>query len=194
MERLTDLFKEAFQNLSGKTLDGNYTTIDELITDLNNKYVCEVTFSKTPADATIVVKQGTTVIAADSNGKYHLKEGSYTYDASAPHYTSKTAQTLTITNADEETGSKTVNISLDRSECEVTFSTTPADTTIVVKNSSSETVAPVGGKYYLAAGSYTYTATAEGYTAKEDQSLTVSAGDVTTGTKTVSVTLTESVQ
>ena len=191
MERLTDLLKEAFQNLSGKTLDGNYTTIDELIIDLNNKYVCEVTFSKTPADATIVVKQGTTVIAADASGKYHLKEGTYTYDASAPHYTSKTSQSLTITNSDEETGSKTVNVSLDRSECEVTFSTTPENATIVVKNSSSETVTPVSGKYYLVAGSYTYTASAEGYTTQENQSLTIASGDVTTGTKTVSVTLVE---
>jgi len=112
MERLTDLLKEAFQNLSGKTLSGNYTTIDELITDLNNKYVCEVTFSKTPATATIVVKQGTKTIEADSNGKYHLKEGSYTYDASAEGYDSKTGQAFTITNADETTGTKTITVTL----------------------------------------------------------------------------------
>lgn len=116
MERLTDLLKEAFQNLSGKTLDGNYTTLDELIIDLNNKYVCEVTFSKTPATATIVVKQGTTVIAADASGKYHLKEGSYTYDASAEGYDSKTAQAFTITNSDEETGSKTISVTLTETQ------------------------------------------------------------------------------
>ena len=130
------------------------------------------------------------VINPDASGKYHLKEGSYTYDASAAHYTSKTNQALTITNADETTGTKTVSVTLDRADCEVTFSTTPENATIVVKDSESETVSPdASGKYYLTAGSYTYDASAEGYTAKEGQSLTIAAGDVTTGTKTVTVEL-----
>lgn len=190
MERLTDLLKDTLQNLSGKDLTGNYVTLDELLKDFNNKYICEVTFSKTPSGATIVVKQNGVVINPDASGKYHLKEGSYTYDASAAHYTSKTNQALTITNADETTGSKTVNVTLDRADCEVTFSTTPENATIVVKDSESETVNPdASGKYYLVAGSYTYTASAEGYVTKADQTLTIAAGDVTTGTKTVTVEL-----
>ena len=74
--------------------------------------------------------------------------------------------------------------------CTVTFSTTPEAATIVVKDSQSQTVVPTSAKVYsLAAGSYTYTATADGYTTIENASLTVSASDVTTGTKTVTVTM-----
>lgn len=74
--------------------------------------------------------------------------------------------------------------------CTVTFSTTPAEATIVVKDSQSQTVVPTSAKVYsLVAGSYTYTATADGYTTIENASLTVSASDVTTGTKTVNVTM-----
>lgn len=76
--------------------------------------------------------------------------------------------------------------------CTVTFSTTPAAATIVVKDSESQTVTPTSAKVYsLEAGSYTYTATADGYTTIENASLTVSSSDVTTGTKTVTVTMEE---
>lgn len=76
--------------------------------------------------------------------------------------------------------------------CTVTFSTTPEAATIVVKDSQSQTVVPTSAKVYsLAAGNYTYTATADGYTTIENASLTVSSSDVTTGTKTVNVTMEE---
>lgn len=190
MDRITDSLKEVLQNITGKTLTGEYNTLDELFKAFNNQYVCAVTFSKTPSNAVVVLKKGTETIASD-NGTYYLKEGNYTYTVSADHYVTKENQTLTITNSDETTGSKTVNVTLDRADCEVTFTLSPATTTLVVKDSENHTVAPVGGKYYLAAGSYTYTASAEGYTTQENQALTISAGDVTTGTKTVSVTLVE---
>ena len=187
----TDVWKEVLQNLSGKQVDGNFQELAELLDAFNALYLCKVTFSTTPSGAIIVVKDSNgNEIGKSADGTFHLKEGSYTYDASAAHYTSKTNQTLTITNADETTGTKTVNVTLDRADCEVTFSTTPENATIVVKDSESETVSPdASGKYYLVAGSYTYTASAEGYTTKEDQALTITAGDVTTGTKTVTVEL-----
>ena len=190
MKRITDSWKELLQNITGKSVDGEFLTMDDLLTAYNHLYVCEVTFSKTPSNATVVLKKGSETIES-SNGKYYLKEGTYTYDVSAPHYTSKTSQSLTITNADETTGTKTVNVSLDRSECAVSFTLSPETATLVVKDSESHTVSPVDGVYWLAAGSYTYTASAEGYTSQEDQSLTIAAGDVSTGTKTVSVTLVE---
>lgn len=111
MRRITDSWQELLQNITGKTVTGSYNTMDELLTAYNHKYVCEVTFSTTPADATIVVKKGTSVIAPE-NGHYYLKEGSYTYDASAEGYTAKENQSLTITNSDEATGTKTVTVTL----------------------------------------------------------------------------------
>lgn len=113
MDRITDAMKETLQNLSGKTITGDFTRLVDVLDAFNAKYLCEVTFSKTPSDATIVVKKGTATIAADSNGKYHLKEGTYTYTASAEGYTTKADQTLVITNSDEATGSKTVTVVLE---------------------------------------------------------------------------------
>jgi len=188
----TEVWKDVLQNLSGKQVEGSFQELAELLTAFNDLYLCKVTFSTTPSGATIVVKDSNgDTIGKNTDGTYHLKEGNYTYTVSADHYVTKSNQTLTITNADETTGTKTVNVSLDRADCEVTFTLSPETATLVVKDSESHTVSPVGGKYYLAAGSYTYTASAEGYTTQENQSLTISAGDVTTGTKTVSVTLVE---
>lgn len=45
------------------------------------------------------------------------------------------------------------------------------------------------GKYHLVEGSYDYDASAEGFIAERGVSLNISAADVTTGTKTVTVTL-----
>ena len=190
MDRITDTWQELLQNITGKSVSGNFTTMDDLLKAYNHLYVCAVTFSKTPSNASVVLKSGTTTISSE-DGVYYLKEGTYTYSVSADHYTAKENQTLTITNADETAGTKTVNVSLSRSDCSVTFALTPETATLVVKDSSSNTVNPVNGIYYLEAGSYTYTASAEGYTSQEDQSLTIAAGDVTTGTKTVTVTLVE---
>lgn len=70
----------------------------------------------------------------------------------------------------------------------VTFSTTPAGTTIVVK-SGANVIAPYeDGNYYLEPGSYTYTASADGYVTKANQALTIIEDDVNT-TKTVTVEL-----
>lgn len=78
-------------------------------------------------------------------------------------------------------------------ECIVTFAKTPTTADIVVKDANGNVIdVNDDGTYTLKAGSYKYTATADGYTSKEDQTLTVSASDVTTGTKSVTVTLTAS--
>lgn len=191
-KQFTDVWKDVLQNLSGKTVEGNYQELAELLSAFNDLYLCKVTFSTTPSGAAIVVKNSDgNTIGKNTDGTFHLKEGTYTYTVSADHYVTKANQTLTITNSDETTGTKTVSVTLDRADCEVTFTLSPEGTTLVVKDSESNTISPVGGKYYLAAGSYTYSASAEGYTSQENQSLTISAGDVTTGTKSVSVTLVE---
>lgn len=190
MRRITDSWQELLQNITGKSVSGSYNTMDDLLKAYNDLYCCKVSFSTTPSGATVVVKQNGNVIEADG-GYYYLKEGTYSYSVSADHYTAKENQSLTITNSDETTGTKTVNVSLDRKDCAVTFTLSPETATLVVKDSESHTVEADNGVYYLETGSYTWSASAEGYTAQENQSLTISAGDVTTGTKTVSVTLVE---
>lgn len=77
--------------------------------------------------------------------------------------------------------------------CEVTFEPTPTNANIVVKKSGTVVKADAQGKYHLGAGSYTYTASATGYTTQTDVALTISASDVTTGTKEVTVTLVQTV-
>ena len=188
---IADELKELLQNVTGKEIDSSPRNIAGVLNAYNALYVCKVTFNITPSGATLVVKKGSKVIDKNSDGTYHLKEGSYTYSVSADGYSSKNNQSLTITNSDETTGTKTVNVTL--TTCVVTFETTPATATIVVKKGTQTITPNQDGTYNLPAGSYTYDATAEGYTSKTDQSLVISSSDETTGTKTVSVTLSEAV-
>lgn len=73
---------------------------------------CEVTFEPTPTNADIVVKKGTLTVKADTQGKYHLGAGSYTYTASATGYTTQTDVALTISASDVTTGEKEVTVTL----------------------------------------------------------------------------------
>ena len=108
---LKEKIKNLLQNITGKNINTETNTIGGLVDEYNKLYVCVVTFSATPSSATIVVKQGEKIINP-VDGLYYLKEGNYTYDAEAEGYVSKTNQTLTITNNDETTGTKTVNVVL----------------------------------------------------------------------------------
>lgn len=109
----TDVWKDVLQNLSGKTVQGNFQELPELLSAFNDLYLCKVTFSTTPANATVTVKDSKGAsVAKQSDGKFHLKEGSYTYSASAEGYTPVENQSLTISNSDEQTGSKTVTVTL----------------------------------------------------------------------------------
>lgn len=109
----TDIWKDVLQNLSGKTVQGNFQELPELLSAFNDLYLCKVTFSATPSTATIVVKDSAgKTISKNTDGTYHLKEGSYTYTASAEGYTTKENQSLTISNSDETTGTKTVTVTL----------------------------------------------------------------------------------
>ena len=112
-KQFTEVWKETLQNLSGKTINSNSTELAEVLAAFNDMYLCKVTFSATPSTATIVVKNSAgTTIGKNTDGTYHLKEGSYTYTASAEGYTTKENQALTITNNDEATGTKTVTVTL----------------------------------------------------------------------------------
>ena len=74
--------------------------------------------------------------------------------------------------------------------CIVTFAVTPTGTTIVVKKAEVTIAAEANGTYLLPLGAYTYSITKEGYTPITDKALTIAAGDETTGTKTVTETIT----
>ena len=75
--------------------------------------LCEVTFDTNPAGAEVVLKKDGTVVAPDSQGKYHLLAGAYTYTASATGYTTQTDVDLTISSSDVTTGTKTVTVTLE---------------------------------------------------------------------------------
>ena len=75
----------------------------------------------------------------------------------------------------------------------VTFTKTPSDLTLVVKDADGTTVSAEGdGTYILTIGSYTYTASSTGYTTQTDVALVISNADAVTGTKTEVVTLVSS--
>lgn len=109
----TDVWKDVLQNLSGKTVEGNFQELAELLTAFNDLYLCKVTFSTTPATAVVTVKDSAgNSVGKDTDGSFHLKEGSYTYTASAEGYTTKENQSFTISNSDEATGTKTISVTL----------------------------------------------------------------------------------
>lgn len=75
--------------------------------------------------------------------------------------------------------------------CVVTFTKTPVTATVVVKFGSTVVPPQSDGTYKLTAGSYTYDASASGYTGTAGTSLVIAAEDITAGAKAVTVTLTE---
>ena len=111
MSNIVEALVITLQNLSGKLVTENPETVVEALELFNAKYACIVTFTTTPSGATVVVKDATgTAVTKNSNGTFTLKEGSYTYDVSATNYVTSTGNTLSITNADETTGTKTVAV------------------------------------------------------------------------------------
>lgn len=109
---IADELKELLQNVTGKNIDSSPRSIAGVLHAYNAKYLCAVTFSKTPSTATIVVKKGSTVIDPAEGGVYYLEEGSYTYTASAEGYVTKANQSFSITSSDKTTGSKTITVTL----------------------------------------------------------------------------------
>jgi hypothetical protein len=197
MDKLTkNALQKILQNVTGKSIAvKHYETTLDVLNAYNALYECVVTFSLTPSTAKLVLKQGTTVIEPNEDGTYSVKEGTYTYDVSNAGYVSKTAQSLTITNSDETTGSKTVEVSLTK-YCVVTFA--PKDSvseelitgaTIVVKKGATTITANANGTYNLVADTYAFDISKTGYVAQTAVELVVSAGDVSTGTKTITTAL-----
>lgn len=108
-----DALQHALENLKGTNLTGSFETVTDMLNAFNEQYKCVVTFSKTPNTATITVKDANgTAITADAGGTYTLYEGTYKYDAANDGYISKTNQTLTVSQSDVVTGTKTVTVTL----------------------------------------------------------------------------------
>lgn len=108
-----DVWKKALENISGKALPTkNYTELAELVSDFNDLYRAKVTFTRTPENATIILKDSNgEIIGAEDDGTYILDVGTYTYDALADGYTPKTNQSLTIASGDIASG-KTITVTL----------------------------------------------------------------------------------
>lgn len=111
---------EALENISGKKFPEGVcdrcTTTCELLNEFNNLYKCAVTFSgvigsKNVTDKmTVTVKDGNGNVIEATDNKYLLKKGSYTYTATVEGGQDKTDVALSITNSDEQNGTKNVAI------------------------------------------------------------------------------------
>ena len=121
-----------------------------------------LSFTGAPEGTEIVVKQGDTVIEAESDGTYALEKGEYTYTATAFGYESKSG-TITVDSADINE-----KVELVKSETQdVHFAITKpegitADAAVVVKQGNKTISAETNGSYKLPAGNYDYTVTCEG--------------------------------
>ena len=111
---IVDALQHALENVSGKTLPANsYGNIVDMLNAFNRKYVCVVTFTKTPAEMDFSIKDANgNVVTANDDGTYSLKAGTYKYTATADGYTSATDVTTTISVSDVTTGTKTVAVTL----------------------------------------------------------------------------------
>jgi hypothetical protein len=90
----------------------------------------------------------------------------------------------------ETVGRTLYNFNTKHVDVTVTFSLTPSTAVVVVKDAEGETVAAnQDGTYTLHERTYTYTASNAGYLTKTEE-LIISQADITTGTKTVNVSLT----
>ena len=111
---------EALENISGKKFPEGVcdrcTTTCELLNEFNNLYKCAVTFSGVIGSTnvtdkmTVTVKDGNGNVIEATDNKYLLKKGSYTYTATVEGGQDKTDIALSITNSDEQNGTKNVAI------------------------------------------------------------------------------------
>ena len=197
MAKFNKELHEALENLDGAEFTRG-ETIGKTLRNFNLNHVdVTVTFSVTPATATIVVNDAEgEVVTANQDGTYTLHERTYTYTVSNAGYLTETNE-LKITQADITAGTKTVNVTMT-AICRTTFAAKDSVSeeaitgfTIVVKKGTT-VIAPntAGGVVYdLPAATYSYTISKDGYVTQTDVELIIAAGDVTTGTKTITVSL-----
>jgi hypothetical protein len=116
-----DCLAEALENISGKTFPEGVldkcTTTCQLLDEFNNLYKCVVSFSgiigstNVSDTMTLIVKDANgNVISESEKNKFSLKQGSYKYSASADGAEDKTDVAFSVTNSDEQKGTKSVVI------------------------------------------------------------------------------------
>lgn len=129
---------------------------------------------KTPAGATVVLKDRSGAEITGKNGAYTVAAGTYTYTVSKFGYKTETGSITVNANVN-----KTVNLS-ELASCTLTFAVTPKGGTVTVTHPVGGTIAPeADGGYKLYLGeTYAYTVTKENYvpvrgsiTAAEDKTL-----------------------
>ena len=170
-----------------KTAEITVTGADTIAVILEKEVVepetYEVKFATTPDNAAVVVKDAQGNVVAPAEGKTYVLEAgaSYSYTVSAEGYVTKSAGFTAGESAD-------ITVELVKEDVKpvtykVTFTTTPENAAVVVKDAQGKEVAPAEGKTYtLEAGSYNYTVSAEGYVTKM-------AAVLVKGDETVSVEL-----
>ena len=198
MAKFNKELHEALENLDGNEFTRGVTAGKTLKTFNSIHIISVVTFTATTAGSAIVVKDiNGDEVTAEENGTYKLHEETYTVTNSKAGYFSKTTA-LEIEQADITAGTKAVTLDALTKYCVVTFTAKDSVSqdaitgfSLVVKK-GTDTVAPTttGGVIYnLPAETYAYTISKEGYTTQADVELVIEAGEVTTGTKAVAVSL-----
>ena len=200
MNKFNKELHEALENIDGSEFTRGIT-VGSTLKNFNGIHIISVvTFTKSTEGSTVVVKDSNgDVVTAESNGTYKLHEEAYTVTNSKAGYFSKTT-TIEVEQADITAGTKAVTLDALVKFCAVTFTAKDSvsseaitEFTLIVKK-GEDTVAPIEGVYNLAAATYAYTISKEGYVTQTDVELIVSGEDVTTGTKSVVVTLVENGQ
>ena len=141
----------------------------------------QISFTLTPADAAVTVKNsGGATRAANPDGTYTLIAGeTYTYQVTAPGYVTKSGS---FTAA----GGENIEVALTRAgeEAAVSFTLTPADAAVTVKDSGGGTMsANPDGAYTLITGeTYNYQVTAAGH-------ITQSGSFTVTGAENINIVL-----
>jgi hypothetical protein len=134
---------------------------------VQNKY--DVTFSLSPASATLVVKSGNTVVQPSSGKTYKLDAGAvYSYTATAGNYVDASG---TVT-AD---ATKTVSVVLAHKKADVKIIVSPADATVAIHSgstTSNESYTDKTGSTYTysldVSTTYEYSVLASGHTTQTD--------------------------
>ena len=200
MARMNKELHEALENLDGNEFTRGIT-VGKTLKNFNSIHVISVvTFTATTGSSTIVVKDlnGATV-TAEQNGTYKLHEEAYTVTNSKAGYFSKTT-TIEVEQADITAGTKAVTLDALVKFCAVTFtakdsvSSEPITGFTLIVKKGEDTVAPIDGVYNLAAATYAYTISKEGYVTQTAVELVISSEEVTTGTKAIEVSLVEAVE
>lgn len=198
MGKLNKELHEALENLDGKEFTRG-ASVGKTLKNFNSIHIIAVvTFTKTTEGSTVVVKDiNGDDVTVETNGTYKLHEETYTVTNSKAGYFSKTT-TIEVEQADITAGTKAVTLEALEKYCVVTFAVKDSesdanieDAVIVVNDGEDIVTAESDGTYKLVAGTYTYGVTASGYTPQTAQELVISSGEVTTGTKAVSVALVE---